>query len=286
MKLLPLLFENVLEEDNLEEMPIQQFKTVGDWSKRSSFSSDIDRRLLTSPKAVEKIHRQWEKTPYDFDLFLVNSPKVNKQQFREQGEVDLDFIRNEVKLTPEEFPDPNPNAITIIFTGNFGDERNMASGWILAHRVGHAFARGRNSSTREIWEVYTNRLERIFVDILHDVYKIQVRTNTRPFLKMDVLKLAAQQIGTMKSARDGNLRNWYEFGYELFAQYLLTGKIKLKPLESRLVTKIKNWGHKETIGSEEGFREDHNSNLPYYEDELENAINDVLGSAIGSIFLM
>jgi hypothetical protein len=285
MKLFPLLFENVLEEDNLEEMPIQQFKTVGDWSKRSSFRHDVDRRLLTTPKAVEKIHRQWEKTPYDFDLFLVNSPKVNKLDFREQGEVDLDFIRDEVKLTPEEFPDPNPNAITIIFTGNFGDERNMASGWILAHRVGHAFARG-NGSTQRMWEVYTNRLERIFVDILRDVYGIQVRINTRPFIKADVLKLAAQQIGTMKSARDNNLRTWYEFAYELFAQYLLTGKIKLKALEPVLVTKIKNWGHKDTRVSDEGFREDYNSNLRYFEEELENLIDNVLGTAIGSIFLM
>ena len=56
IKLTELLFESNTDSGaDLEEMAIQNFKTVGDWSKRSSFSHPVDRNLLTSPKAVKKI---------------------------------------------------------------------------------------------------------------------------------------------------------------------------------------------------------------------------------------
>jgi hypothetical protein len=53
------LLENLFIENNdvIDEMAIKQFKTVGDWNRRSSFG-DIDRKLLTSPRGVEKIKRQ------------------------------------------------------------------------------------------------------------------------------------------------------------------------------------------------------------------------------------
>ena len=53
------LLENLFLEDidSIDEMAIRQFKTVGDWNRRSSFG-DIDRKLLTSPRGVEKIKRQ------------------------------------------------------------------------------------------------------------------------------------------------------------------------------------------------------------------------------------
>jgi hypothetical protein len=198
---------------------------------------------LTTPKAVEKIHKQWEKTPYDFDMYLLNLPKANKPQFREVGEVSMDFIRNELKLTPEEFPDNNPNAITIIFNGNFGDQRYMASGWILAHRLGHAFARGRTGGeTARLWIEFRNYLRKTVAEILKDVYNIDVTENSYDFKnnaqKDKILKYVAQQLGTMKSARDKNIRNWYEFAYELLAQYLITDKITFNELPKNIVTGI------------------------------------------------
>src|SRR5690606_27691325 len=39
-----------------------------------------------------------------------------------------------------------------------------------------------------------------------------------------------QALGTFKSAREGNLREYFEFHYEMFAQYLLQGEIKFNPL--------------------------------------------------------
>lgn len=282
---LKFLIESLVAEE-MGEMAIRQFKTVGDWNKRSSFGSDIDRRLLTSPKAVQKIHRQWEKTPYDFDIYLVNDPRVNKSQFREVGPVEMGFVRDVMKLTPEEIPDPPPGRITVIFTGNSGDERKMASGWILAHRLGHVFARGGGPVMNE-WNEFTARLQHLFAEILDQVYHITVMKRDRNDVDK-ILKLVAQQLGSMKSARDKNLRNWYEFAYELLAQYMLTGKITFKPLPDQLVIKLAPFGRKQTqrVQGQDVQQMYNNHDLEYYANELEQMLEHVLDRAVGKIFVM
>lgn len=275
-----------------DEMAIRQFKTVGDWTKGSSFRDPIDRKLLTSPRGVEKIRRQWEKTPFDFDIYLVNDRRVNKPEFREVGEVDLEFVRDELQLTPEEVPDPDRNSITVIYTSNTGDQRKMATGWILAHRLGHALRRG-NGSTSRHWNYFANNLRKRIADFVQRVYNIDVaefgrygRGNVAE--KDKLLKYIARQIGTFKSARDNKLRDWYELPYELLAQYMITGKIKFNPLPKDLVVGMAGWGRKEKRWSrDETQREGINSQE--FEDlaqELENDLEIILGSAIGNIFVM
>jgi len=290
LKLYNILYEN---GDLVDEMAIQQFKTVGDWSKRSSFSHPVDRALLTSPKAVEKIKRQWENTPYDFDLYFVNDKRVNNPAFREVGYKHLDFVRNILQITPEEIPDPSDDRITIIYTGNFGDERYMASGWILAHRFGHAISRSDNSTVGDLWRKFIKNLADIFKDILSKVYNIEVDLNMRGNYSQinknqKILKFAAQQIGTMKSARENNLRNWYEFAYELLAQYLISGKIKFNPLPKSIIIGFGPYGRKEMryTKSEESRQEINSSELDYYASTIEYQLEDILGACLNKIFVM
>lgn len=276
------LLEQIVEQE-LNEMPIANYKTIGDFSKGSSFRHKTDRTLLTHPKAIEKIHRQWEKTPYDFDLYIVNDKRVNKEQFREVGKVNIDFVRNQMKITPEEIPDPASNHITIIFTNNNGDERYMASGWILAHRVGHALARG----NRGAWEYFTRELREIFANILDQVYNIKLKSSRGSSVESDkILKLAAQQMGTMKAARDNNLRNWYEFSYELLAQYMITGKIKLNPLPDKLLSAIEAFGRKRYSTAHTETQRLYNEDLDMYEETIEHYIENALSEAVGNIYVM
>lgn len=286
---LETLLESLFSEE-VEEMAIRQFKTVGDWTRRSSFG-DIDRKILTSPRGVEKIKRQWEKTPFDFDMYLVNDPRVNKSQFREVGLVDMSFVRDNMKLTADEIPDPDGNTITIIYTSNTGAERYMSSGWILAHRLGHALARGRGTPA-QIWQEFINNLRKRVADILKEVYGIDVYSKTYDFQgnagRDKILKYVAQQLGTMKSARENKMRNWYEFAYELLAQYLITGNIKLNPLPRSIITGIAGWGHKQTrYSKDEEAREAINTEeLESIALEIEADLETILGSAIGKVFVM
>jgi tRNA nucleotidyltransferase/poly(A) polymerase len=287
------LMESLFSEE-VDEMAIRQFKTVGDWGRRSSFG-DVDRKILTSPRGVEKIKRQWEKTPFDFDMYLVNDPRVNnkftKFQFREVGLVDMSFVRDNMKLTADEIPDPDGNTITIIYTSNTGAERYMSSGWILAHRLGHALARGRGFPA-EKWQEFIKDLRKRIADILKEVYGIDVYSKTYDFQgnagRDKILKYVAQQLGTMKSARDNKMRNWYEFAYELLAQYLLTGKITFNPLPQSIITGIAGWGRKQTrYSKDEEAREAINtSELESIALEIEGDLETILGASIGKVFVM
>jgi hypothetical protein len=306
MKLLDIIFEAgamggggvagyMGENGDVDEMAIQQFKTVGDWDRRSSFG-DIDRKLLTSPKGVEKIRRQWENTPYNFDMYLVNDPRVNKSRFREVGIVNMDFVRNEMGITPEEIPDPDRNTITIIYTSNTGAERYMASGWILAHRLGHAIARG-NDYIAKIWGEFINRLRRRVASILDRVYNIDTYPKRFDFSsrfdsegerkREKILKYVAQQLGTMKSARENKIRNWFEFAYELLAQYLLTGSIKFNPLPKQLLVGYGPYGRKQIRYSrDEELLEEINRDLEDFAITIQSELEDLLDAAVGSVFVM
>lgn len=285
-----------IEDEAVDEMAIQQFKTVGDWSKRSSFRSDVDRAILTSHRGVEKIRRQWEKTPYDFDIYLVNDPRVNKTDFREVGMVSMDFVRNRLNLTPEEVPDPDGARITVIYVSNTGAERFMASGWILAHRLGHALRMGSNVVASR-WNDFTDGLRQKVVQILRGVYGIDLMTNAERYYTRDwkrqvvddrLLKYFAQALGTMKSARDGKMRSWYEFAYELLAQYMLTGHVKFNPLPRSLLAGFAAYGRKDyRFSRNEDARLGYNTErLRQIEEEVEQGLEDVLGAAVGSVFVM
>jgi hypothetical protein len=94
-------------------------------------------------------------------------------------------------------------------------------------------------------------------------------------------------MGTMKSARDGNLNNWYEFSHELVAQYLLTGNVKLKPIPDTMVTKIGSYGRKEISAvKNQRAKEMHTEQLTDYEAMIEGNIENLLSRAVGDIFVI
>lgn len=273
------------------EMAIANYKTVGDFSKRSSISSKVDRDLVTHPKAIEKIKRQWEKTEFDFDVFVVNDPRVNKPQFREVGVVDPSFVYGAMRLTPEEIP-LNPNNITIIFTNNVAAEKIPLTGWSMAHRLGHAFAASRGKPVGEAWTEFNNHLRETVDNIMREVYGIDTKAKSwRVGSNQDTektLKYVAQSLGSMKSARDNAMRNWFEFGYELLAQYLITGHIKLNPLPDNLVVGMGGWGRKQTsrVQDPEAQGTYNNHDLDYFAHGFESYLDQVFEAAQGSVLVM
>lgn len=268
----------------LKETPIGDFERIGDFDKSSSIKNPIDRALLNSPKAEIKIRKIWQNTPGNYNLVFINDPRVNKPEFREVGEVSEDFVRNKMKISKEELQ-IDPNATTIIYTNNTGDERVMATGWILAHRLAHA-VRYRNKN----WTDFTKRLHDIFKDMILDVYNINVQTYSQVLWKNDeeILKFAAQTLGTMKSARDANLRNWYEFAYELFAQYFLTGNITFNKIPDNIVIGNLPFGRKNLrkVNSKESQEMYNRHDLEYYAEELDSLLSSVVYDLKGKIFVM
>jgi hypothetical protein len=93
-----------------------------------------------------------------------------------------------------------------------------------------------------------------------------------------------ETLGTFKSARDKNLREEFEFDYELFAQYLRTGKATLNTPPDVLLIGHGAFGRKEYARLKN--REQVMDAWRSMQDDYEYMAENVLGECIGKIFVM
>ena len=209
----------------LLEMPITKFQLMGNWDKNAPKRkwSDVDSDLLQSPKAVDRIHKKWSNTKENFELYFVRSKEASK--FQQVGKVNKEWVKENLGF------DINPalDTITIIYCGNIGGFYTQPmTAWTIAHRMAHSLL-GKKSNYH--FEEFITTLRRDFQEALEGIYN---KTYNKPYsytsdirsaVEKDVHKLA-KHMGTMKSARDKHLNSFYEFCYELVAQYIITGHIK------------------------------------------------------------
>lgn len=224
----------------LSEMPLKTFEPIGDFSKGSSFRDARDRKMITNPKFKEIVSKKFSNTYYDINMYFVNSAKANR--YTEVGAVDLDWVRDNLGDEVADKVEPNyqqDEQVNIIFTNNKGAERVNMTPWIIAHRMGHAFARFDSGlGAKRQFQSYQEIVDSIgteFDMIFQDVYGIRNYSSKGTFgpkRREDqlLMKHLAHNIGTFKSARDKNLRDYFELYNELFAQYVITGEIKFNEL--------------------------------------------------------
>jgi hypothetical protein len=221
----------------VNEMPIAIHK-VGKWGekdKRYGYGQP-DIGIMQNQRGIEKIGEKWARVEQKINAFVCRSPNCYKVQ--QDGEVDVDYIQNTLKLNvvnhPTQSPDEifvDPEAITFILANNKGGERMPLNYWVMAHRLGHAMkGRGKgnqsfNYYSRELW----NDIRRI----IEGAYNYRVSMSGEFAADSDssnILRNFCQAIGTMRSARTKQLPNPYEFTYELTAQWITQGKVSFNPL--------------------------------------------------------
>lgn len=222
---------------DLFESPIADFHHIGDFTKNSSFRAQ-DRKLVTAPKALTKIKAQWrfpEET--EFNIIFVNSPDARKHM--EIGIVTIDWLHENMPRDFEQIEAAlDHDAANIIFTNNNGAERVPMTGWVMAHRVGHALeATTRRGSKDGAGWYMTEAMKEFRVtvdDILSDWYGIRSKGRwlgnfppNGPWLGF------LREVCTFKSARENNIRNPFEVPLECLAQYMFAGEIKFNPVPKR-----------------------------------------------------
>jgi hypothetical protein len=274
----------------LMEMPTTQFKLLGQWdpnSKKYGYSQK-DIGILTSPKAINKIHKSWSNSKNDFEFYFLRSFKASKHI--EVGEVSSQWVKDNLEIDVK----PNPEAITIIFTQNTGTEKIMFTAWAIAHRLGHAIRK-----VKEFEIYFYKELEKDFIQILKSVYQRGKLEGMRGsygysdprFNQEKDLRSLAYAVGTMKSARERNLVSFYEFPYELMAQYIITGKIKFNPLPKSLVLQSRMaWGRPNNVTADSKIKEEElvewNDLLDGYAQKYEYYLDTVFDGLVGKIFVM
>lgn len=282
---------NILNESEvLDEMPIAHHQTVGNFDKNSSFRHPEDRKIVTSPKAVAKLHKKFANNAFDFHMFFVNSSEANRHT--EIGSVDANWMEtNMPQAWPEIAPNISADSINIIFTNNKGSERYPMTPWIIAHRLGHVFYARRGGRTANLWNEAERAANEYTTELLNyfgvrspgprgygygrDDYK-----QTQSYDQMR--RRLYHAIGTMKSARDNNLRNPHEFLHEMLAQYLTTGSVKFQPVKQ--IISGYAWGKPQYRGTQ--APDEVEEVLQTFENDINYHLENILHMAVGQIFVM
>jgi hypothetical protein len=226
---------------DLFEAPISDITHIGDWDRNSSFRHPQDRKLLTNPKALTKMRAQWrfpEETM--FNIILVNHP--DGQGTTETGFVTHDWIAENMPRISEQVEDAlDHDALNIIFTNNSGGQRVPMTGWIMAHRLGHALeaygtrARGKNFAYyyHEADELFQKNTKQLVNEFYGVQFKPSYSYGRREQHDRFVLPRGGHPVlgflraaCTFRSARENNIREGGEVVHESLAQYMFTGKVR------------------------------------------------------------
>jgi hypothetical protein len=270
------------------EAPLADYEPLGDFNKPGPFRG-ADRRLVPHPTNKLKTARFFEKTPYDFRLFFSNIPGTGR--YSEYGPMGPNLIRNSFsKEVADQLIANSEDAITVLFVGNKGDSKVMLTPWIMAHRIGHAIQAGeRKQGGQGAWAQAEKHFFQGINQILRDYYRKNYDRDLSQ-INWDLTPVYAalfNAIGTQRSSRTNKITRPYEFLYEMFAQYLGTGEIKLNPLPQRKDYGRKAWGRSsQSLRLEPGSEEETKYTTEVLARDMEIMFSDVLSELVGKILVM
>lgn len=249
--------------------------------------------LIQHPKSIERMRKKFENTNTNFNLYFVNSPTARK--YKEIGVVDLQFVKDNLGdeiATAIQNGTEYEDSINVIFTNNDGSERMPFTAWIAAHRLGHAFARRKGA--REHYTQYMSASNHLISQLstIMDGYGIKEfpdsenkisrsRYGSGESARKNQLAMLHffYNVATFKSARDKNIRDWFEVLNELIAQYLTTGTIKFNPPP-------KSFGGRDKYWLRDDAAEDVADLVDSLSRDMEFMIDDILSSVGGEILIM
>ena len=273
----------------LNEAPLADYQPIGDFNKPGPFRA-TDKKLVTHPVNQLKAAKFFEKTPYDFRLFFSNIPGTGK--YSEYGKMDPHQLRDIFGDNTDTILQGSEDAITVVFVGNSGADKVMLTPWMMAHRIGHAVQAGVRGgrSNGGTWRAAEDHLFGTINSIIADYYGKQSvnqfgnKVNNALTKEYNALFNA---IGTQRSSRQGQISRPYEFLYELFAQYLGTGAVTLKPLPKQQDYGRKAWGRStQSMRLQPGAEEDSTYATEVLGRDMELMFDDVLSSLVGDILVM
>ncbi len=287
MKGVPIQYVDLADLDELDEMALSTYKTFGDFTKPGPFRG-ADKKLVPHPTNQLKAQKFFEQTPYDFRLFFSNIPGTGK--FSEHGSMGPNEIRNSFsKEVADQLITGSEDSITVLFVGNKGDSKVMMTPWIMAHRIGHAIQAGERL-TAGTWRAAEEHFFRGINQLLKEFYGVEKYNlfKTKPNWQLSQQYNALfNAIGTQRSSRTNKITRPYEFLYEMFAQYLGTGKITLNPLPKQKDYGRKAWGRStQSLRMKPGQEEETKYTTEVLARDMELMFDDVLSSLVGKIFVM
>lgn len=273
----------------IQSMPIGRIERAGDWSEPQSFSDPLDFKRATRDSFLERVKTSFNKTPFDFDIFLVNIDHYTPEDHQEIGEVDAYWLR---KKLPEAIkaigitdnkPWKKPNTITVLFTNNNGTDKFPLSPWIIAHRISHGLT-VRNWSINKL----AGELECNAAQLIMQRYTLVDYTHSSKVSYLLARNIAFEeflpQVCQFKSIRTKSIRKARisELSHELVAQYILKGKIEFNKLPKFLDS---DGFHHALVLNKAVVRTSHDT-MAATARSMNKAIEQSLTNARGKIFVI
>jgi hypothetical protein len=272
----------------ISEAPLADYQPIGDFNKPGPFRGP-DKKLVPHPVNQLKTAKFFEKTPYDFRLFFSNISGTGR--YSEFGPMRPDAVQEVFGKNAEQILRNSEDTITVVFVGNKGDSKVMLTPWMMAHRIGHAIQAGeRRGDKNGTWRAAEDHFFGTVNGIIADYYG---KKSTNQFGNKVNNSLAKEYnalfnaIGTQRSSRNNEITRPYEFLYELFAQYLGTGSVTLKPLPKQQDYGRKAWGKStQSLRLKPDAEEDSTYATEVLGRDMELMFDDVLSSIVGKILVM
>lgn len=283
----------------LNEAPIQDYKTVGDFSKNSSFRNPRDRHLITNPSTIKRVMDKFNNTPYDFNMIFVNSPMANKHT--EVGKVTTEWVLQNLGQEVYDSLMANTNmddSINVVFTNNKGTQGVNMTGWIMAHRIAHVLGRSGGHGRKQFYSYQeaANQLHRDVSAIMELYGRKNIPTtydkmagfggydsNSRTSTRRSQLSFLhfMSKLCTFRSARENIVRDWFEILHELFAQYITTGEVSFNEPPAKFGTNQTGIYY---------LKQEDVEDASYMIDGLANTMeimfDGLLSEAVGSVLVM
>ena len=268
------------------EMPVANAQLLGKgWNqfpvgKTSSHNWDKASYNILTNNGLQRITNQWSKTEHKFDLYFVKQQGLGETAFK--GKISEDILKKYQINIPI-----NHSNITVLFTNNKGGDRVPLTPWMAAHRFGHV-ALFVNPRT---FEFITNEFNKHVNELLAIQYGTSL-SRSSDVKKNEILKKAIfTSIGTMRSAVHNNLSNQREFLFEMFSQYLITGKVTFKERLPRVIPLKKVYnnvvsGLYSQIENDELALEQVKDYLEYIGNQMKLEFQRILDACVGEIFMV
>lgn len=273
MKIRDIITEQT--QDEVDEA-LRSFDTVGDMTQPDQAFRSKQAQWVASPGQQLKTQKFFEKTPYEFRIFVSNI----KPSYMHYGEIDQKTLAE--FLGPQaaaQIMSDTQNAITVVYAGN-----NKALGqipltpWIMAHKLGHIM-----QSEPRIMGIFAPAFKKASDYLYVTADKILNNCYGQPFRRAGIWGLGPgrnnsedyeklwRALGTMRSARKGEV-TMGEFKHELFAQYIHSGTITFNPLP-------------QTLG-DLTLKPDCPDYLPKMASDMSKFFETQLGRCVGRVFMM
>lgn len=237
---------------------IHDIQFHGSWNRPGNRYSELDFKILTNAKAQHRLIDKYKNCGIDFKFHLYKGTKSGWNTSL-KGFKSPEWVKTRFGLDIQ----PDDDKISVLVTNNIGSPKYPLTPWIIAHRMSHA----------------------MFRNFSYDIHKHSIA-------QMDYLlgrfagfeKWFGCAIGTTRSCRQRTLARTGELYHELFAQCLLTGRVRLKHIENRVLHRMRGRNKEYKY-----FSDNDVNNINNLIDRIENEVYFVrtsLDSACGEILVV